>query len=62
MYLLPLLFPLLNLFISCLLGKFLGKRVLFILIVNMFLAATFSFWIFYEVGINKSVCYIDLGA
>jgi len=62
MYLLPLLFPLFNLFISCLLGKFLGKRVLFILIVNMFLAATFSFWIFYEVGINKSVCYIDLGA
>lgn len=61
MYLLPLLFPLLNLFISCLLGKFLGKRVLFILVLNMFLAAIFSFWIFYEVGINKSVCYIDLG-
>jgi len=62
MYLLPLLFPLLNLFISCLLGKFLGKRALPLLILNMLLSAVSSFWIFYEVGINKSVCYIDLGA
>lgn len=61
MYLLPLLFPLLNLVISCLLGKFLGKRVLSILIFNMLFSAIFSFWIFYEVGVNKSVCYIDLG-
>lgn len=61
MYLLPLLFPLLNLFISCILGKFLGKRVLFVLVINMLFSAIFSFWIFYEVGINKSVCYIDLG-
>lgn len=61
MYLLPLLFPLLNLFISCICGKFLGKRTLFILVINMVLAAIFSFWIFYEVGLNKSVCYIDLG-
>ena len=62
MYLLPLVFPLLNLLISCLLGKFLGKRVLYILISNMFFSAFFSFWIFYEVGINKSVCYVDLGS
>lgn len=61
MYLLPLLFPLLNLFISCVFGKFLGKRVLFVLVINMVFSAIFSFWIFYEVGLNKSVCYIDMG-
>lgn len=62
MYLLPLILPFLNLVISCLLGKFLGKRVVFIFAFNMLLCTITSLFIFFEVGINKSVCFIDLGS
>lgn len=61
MYLLPLFLPFLNLLISCLLGRFLGKFVLRFFAFNMFLAVLASLFIFFEVGINKSVCVIDLG-
>jgi hypothetical protein len=61
MYLLPLFLPFLNLVVSCLLGKFLGKKVFNFFIFNMFIALISSFFIFFEVGFNKSVCFIDLG-
>lgn len=61
MYLLPIFLPFLNLAISCLFGKFLGKRVFNFFIFNMFLALIICFFIFFEVGLNKSVCFIDLG-
>jgi NADH-quinone oxidoreductase subunit L len=62
MYLLPLLFPFLNLVFSCLFGKLLGKRVFSLVIFNMLMCVAVSFYIFYEVGINKYVCYINLGS
>jgi hypothetical protein len=61
MYLLPLFLPFLNLVISCLLGKFLGKKIMVFFVINMAVAVLSSFFIFFEVGINKSVCFIDLG-
>jgi NADH-ubiquinone oxidoreductase chain 5 len=61
MYLLPLFLPFLNLVISCLLGKFLGKKIMVFFVINMAAAVLSSFFIFFEVGINKSVCFIDLG-
>ncbi len=61
MYLLPLFLPFLNLVISCLFGKFLGKRVFYFFIINMFVALIISFLIFFEVSLNKSVCFLDLG-
>jgi hypothetical protein len=61
MYLLPIFLPFLNLAISCLFGKFLGKKVFNFFIFNMLLALIISFFIFFEVGLNKSVCFIDLG-
>lgn len=61
MYLLTLFLPFLNLFFSCLFGKFLGKRVFNIFILNMLLCLFVSLLIFYEVGICKYTCVIDLG-
>lgn len=61
MYLLVLFLPFLNLAVSCLLGKFLGNRVINFFIFNMLAAVLVSFFILFEVGFNKSVCFIDLG-
>lgn len=61
MYLLPLFLPFLNLFFSCVFGKFLGKRAFYFFVFNMFAAVLSSLFIFYEVGINKYSCFIDLG-
>jgi NADH:ubiquinone oxidoreductase subunit 5 (subunit L)/multisubunit Na+/H+ antiporter MnhA subunit len=61
MYLLPLFLPFLNLVISCVFGKFLGKRVFYFFMINMFIALIISFFIFFEVSLNKSVCFLDLG-
>lgn len=61
MYLLPLVLPLLNLAFSCMFGKFVGKRVLNLFVINMFFSVLTSFLIFYEVGICKYLCTIDLG-
>lgn len=61
MYLLSLFLPFLNLLFSCVFGKFLGKRVVFFFLFNMFLCVLISFFIFFEVGINKYTCFIDLG-
>jgi hypothetical protein len=61
MYLLALFLPFLNLVVSCLLGKFLGNRVVNFFIFNMLAAVLVSFFILFEVGFNKSVCLIDLG-
>lgn len=61
MYLLVLVLPLLNFLIACLFGKLVGKLVKFFFIVNMFLLTLVSFFLFYEVGINKYVCFVDLG-
>jgi NADH:ubiquinone oxidoreductase subunit 5 (subunit L)/multisubunit Na+/H+ antiporter MnhA subunit len=61
MYLLVLFLPFLNLAVSCLLGKFLGNRVINFFIFNMLAAVFVSFFILFEVGFNKSVCFIDLG-
>ena len=61
MYLLPLVFPFLNLLISCLGGKFLGRKVAVIFVLNMFLCTLVCAYIFYEVGFLKFVCFVDLG-
>jgi len=62
MYLLPLVLPLLNLVLSCLFGKLLGKRVVSLFIFNMFLCVISCFFIFFEVGVSKFTCFIDLGS
>jgi hypothetical protein len=61
MYLLVLFLPFLNLVVSCLLGKFLGNKVVNFFIFNMLTAVFVSFFILFEVAFNKSVCFIDLG-
>jgi len=61
MYLLVLILPLVNFLIACLFGKMVGKLIKFFFIFNMFLLTLISFFLFYEVGINKYVCYLDLG-
>lgn len=62
MYLLSLFLPFLNLFFSCLFGKFLGKRVVSFFIFNMLACLLISLFIFYEVGLAKYTCYVDLGS
>lgn len=61
MYLLILILPLLNLFFSCIFGKLLGKKILNFFIFNMLLCFIISIFVFFEVGINKYTCFIDLG-
>lgn len=61
MYLLILLFPFLNFFISCVFGRFLGNRVFYIFFANLLASILLSVLIFYEVGFNKTTCVIDLG-
>jgi hypothetical protein len=62
MYLLVLFFPFLNILFTCIFGRFLGKRYLTLFIVfNMFCNFLLSLFFFYEVGINKYVCFIDIG-
>jgi NADH-ubiquinone oxidoreductase chain 5 len=62
MYLLVLFFPFLNLILSCTLGRFLGKRLLlYFFVFNMLAAFIFSVIFFYEVGLCKYTCFVDLG-
>jgi NADH-ubiquinone oxidoreductase chain 5 len=61
MYLLSFFLPFLNLIFSCLFGKVLGKKIIPFFAFNMLLALFVSFFIFYEVGINKYICFLDLG-
>lgn len=62
MYLLTLFLPFLNLLFSCLFGKFIGSKVKYIFIFNMFLCFLISIFIFYEVGFSKYHCFINLGS
>jgi NADH:ubiquinone oxidoreductase subunit 5 (subunit L)/multisubunit Na+/H+ antiporter MnhA subunit len=62
MYLLVLLFPFLNLVISCVFGRFLGRYTKWFIVLNMFLCVFISFFIFYEVGLSKYFCLINLGS
>lgn len=62
MYLLILFFPLLNLVLSCTLGRFLGKRLLLLFFAfNMLASFMLSLVFFYEVGLCKYTCFVDLG-
>jgi hypothetical protein len=61
MYLLILVLPLVNFLIACLFGKLVGNLTKFFFVVNMFVLTLISFFLFYEAGINKYVCYLDLG-
>jgi hypothetical protein len=62
MYLLILFFPILNLVISCLFGRFLGRFLSRLLILNMVFATVVSFFIFYEVGLAGYTCFVNLGS
>lgn len=62
MYLLILFFPFLNLILSCTLGRFLGKRLLLLFFAfNMLASFVLSIVFFYEVGLCKYTCFVDLG-
>lgn len=62
MYLLILLIPLLNFLFACLFGKFVGRGINIIFLFNLAICVFISFFLFYEVGLNSVVCYIDLGS
>ena len=61
MYLLCLTLPLLNFFFACLFGKLLGKFTRFIFVFNLLVSIFISIFTFYEVGVLKTVCFINLG-
>ncbi len=61
MYLLVLFLPFLNFIFSCLLGRWVGRFVKNIFVFNMLSLTIISFFLFYEVGVEKCTCYIDLG-
>jgi proton-translocating NADH-quinone oxidoreductase chain L len=62
MYLLVLFFPFLNVFLSCGFGRFLGKRYLTVFFLfNMLCSFLLSIFFFYEVGLCKYTCFVDIG-
>ena len=61
MYLLLLYLPLYNFLIISLLGRFFGTRGTNIIVIfNMFLSTIISYFIFYEVVLNGSVCVFKI--
>jgi hypothetical protein len=62
MYLLILFLPFLNFIFSCLFGRLVGSFIKILFVFNMFLLTIISFFLFYEVGVEKYTCFVDLGA
>lgn len=60
MYLLIIFIPLLNFLFSIFFGRFIGKKIVILNIVFMFLTSFISFFIFYEVVLCHSICSIKL--
>ncbi len=61
MYLLIIFLPLINLIFAGIFGRFLGKKYISIFIIfNMFFCFLISFFCFYEVGIYRYTCFIEL--
>ena len=61
MYLTVIILPLINFLIVILFGRFLGNKGSQILIlINMFLTFLLSYFIFYEVNLKGSVCFLKL--
>jgi NADH-ubiquinone oxidoreductase chain 5 len=61
MYLTVILLPLINFLIVILFGRFLGNKGSQILIlINMFLTFILSYFIFYEVNLKGSVCFLKV--
>nr|QFQ52391.1 NADH dehydrogenase subunit 5 [Paramoeba aparasomata] len=61
MYLTVILLPLLNFLIVILFGRFLGnKGSQIFIVINMFINFLLSYFIFYEVSLKGSVCFLKL--
>lgn len=62
MYLIILILPLLNLIITCVFGRFLGRNSFVIVIINLLISFMLSLVLLYEVNIMKYICFIKLGS